>query len=131
MNGMRQNVFSGLKWEDAVGFARAVRIGDQVAVSGTNAILPDGTIHAPNDPYQQARRCLEEIDRALQSAGATMLHVVRTRIYLTDISHWPEVGRAHAERFVSVRPATTIVAVAGLIHPELLVEIEADAIINL
>jgi enamine deaminase RidA (YjgF/YER057c/UK114 family) len=130
MTNMRQNVFSGGKWEDIVGYSRAVRVGNHVFVAGTTASLPDGSVFAPGDMYQQARRCFDEIDRALQSAGATMIHVVRTRMFVTDISLWEEVGRAHAERFGSVRPAATLVAVSRLLHPDLLVEIEAEAVIS-
>ena len=130
MNGMRQNVFSGGQWEDEVGYSRAVRVGNQVSVSGTAAVQPDGSVYAPGDMHAQAQRCFELIDRALQSAGATMLDVVRTRMYVTDISRWQEAGKAHSERFQSVRPATTLVAVSALIHPDMLIEVEADALIN-
>jgi enamine deaminase RidA (YjgF/YER057c/UK114 family) len=128
---MRQNLRSNSKWEDAVGYSRAVRVGDRVVVAGTTAAEPDGSVPAPGDMYAQAKRCLDVIEKALQDSGATMLDVVRTRIYVTDISRWEEVARAHVERFGSVRPAATMVQVAALIHPDMLVEIEAEAIVAL
>lgn len=127
---MRQNVVSGGRWEDEVGYSRAVRIGDVVYVAGTTAANRDGSVHAPGDAYEQARRCFEIIDSALQSAGATMRDVVRTRMFVTDITRWEEVGRAHAERFRSVRPAATMLGVAALVHPDMLVEIEVEAVLG-
>jgi enamine deaminase RidA (YjgF/YER057c/UK114 family) len=119
---MRQNISSESPWEELVGYSRAVRVGQVVEVAGTTARADGG--------YEQTRLILEKIGAALQAAGATFADVVRTRIYVTDISLWPAVGRAHAEVFGAVRPASTMVQVAALIDPELLVEIEATAIIS-
>lgn len=125
---MRQNISSGSTWEPQVGYSRAVRIGNTIAVSGTVGVAADGSI--PPDPYRQARRALEIIAEALQRAGAGMGDVVRTRIYLTDMQHFQEVARAHGEVFGVIRPATSAVAVAGLVDPAFLVEIEADAVLG-
>jgi len=126
---VRHNVGSGSPWESEVGYARAVRVGDVVYVSGTTAVR-DGVVQAPGDPYGQARVALEVIAAALADCGAALTDVVRTRIYVTDIAHWAEVGRAHGEVFGDVRPAATMVQVVALIEPELLVEIEADAVVS-
>jgi enamine deaminase RidA (YjgF/YER057c/UK114 family) len=126
---VRQNVASDSPWESEVGYSRAVRIGDVVHVAGTTAVL-DGVAQAPGDPYGQARVALEIIAAALSECGAALSDVVRTRIYVTDIADWPEVGRAHGEVFGDVRPAATMVQVAALIAPELLVEIEAEAVVT-
>ncbi len=125
---MRQNISSGAKWEPLVGYSRAVRIGSTIAVSGTVGVAADGSI--PPDAYQQARRALEIIADALQSAGAAMTDVIRTRMFLTDMKHFQDVARAHGEVFGTIRPATSAVAVAGLVDPAFLVEIEADAVIS-
>ncbi len=125
---MRQNISSGAKWEPLVGYSRAVRIGNTIAVSGTVGVAADGSISP--DAYQQARRALEIIARALQSAGAAMTDVIRTRMFLTDMKHFQDVARAHGEVFGTIRPATSAVAVAGLVDPAFLVEIEADAVIS-
>lgn len=126
----RQLISSGGPWEDVVGYSRAVRTGDHVFVSGTTSANPDGTIHGAGDAHAQAKRCFEIIEKALADAGATMNHVVRTRMFVTDISRWEEVGRAHGEFFGAVKPAATMVQVAALIDPEILVEIEVDAVID-
>jgi enamine deaminase RidA (YjgF/YER057c/UK114 family) len=126
---VRQNVGSGSPWESEVGYSRAVRVGDVVHVAGTTAVR-DGVAQAPGDPYRQAVLALEIIAAALSECGASLADVVRTRIYVTDIAHWPEVGRAHGEVFGDVRPAATMVQVAALISPDLLVEIEAEALVT-
>ncbi len=125
----RQIISSGGPWEAVVGYSRAVRIGNTVAVSGTTSANPDGTIHGVGDPYEQARRCFEIIERALAEAEAALSDVIRTRMYVIDISHWEEVSRAHAEFFAEVRPAATMVQVSALMTPEILVEIEVDAVL--
>lgn len=125
----RINHSSGSKWEPVIGYSRAVRIGQSVFVSGTTASGPDGNIVGAGDPYVQTQQILKNITAALEAVGARAEHVVRTRIYLTDISRWEDVGRAHGEVFGEIRPATAMVEVARLISPEILVEIEADAVI--
>lgn len=127
--GNRRNIKSGAPWEPRVGYSRAVRVGNHVAVSGSASIADDGELVGEGDAYIQARRCIEVIESALRQAGASLGDVVRTRIFVTDISRWEDVARAHQEGFGDVGPATSMVEVSKLIDPRMLVEIEADAII--
>jgi isochorismate pyruvate lyase len=123
-----ERVFTGAPWEARVGYCRALRAGDRVFVTGTAAVK-DGVVHAPGDGYAQTHRCLEIIAEALAQLGADLSHVVRTRMFVTDISRWEEYGRAHGEVFAAHPPTTTMVEVAALIDPQMLIEIEADAVV--
>ena len=126
----RTNIRSGAPWEPLVGYSRAVRVGNFVAVSGSAAVDDNGEIVGEGDAYAQAVRCIEVISAALQKAGAEMRHVIRTRIFVTDISLWEDVARAHQEAFGESPPATSMVEVSKLIDPRMLVEIEANAIVD-
>ncbi len=126
----RQRIAGTSPWEAIVGYSRAVRVGNVVHVAGTTGIDAEGRVVGPGDPYAQASQALSNIARALESAGATLSDVVRTRMFVTDIGQWEAVGRAHGEWFREIRPVATMVEVSRLISPELMVEIEVEAIVG-
>jgi len=125
-----QRTFSGAPWEEAVGYCRALRAGKVIYLTGTAPVDPDGSVHSPGAAYPQTVRCLEIIREALEKLGAGLKDVVRTRMYVTDISRWEEFGRGHKESFGDHPPTTTMVEVRSLIHPDMLIEIEAEAVVD-
>lgn len=126
----RTNISSGAPYEPLFGYSRAVKVGNMVFVSGSTAIQPDGSVTGVGDAYAQTIAALRTIEKALQQAGASLQHVVRTRMFATNIDHTEAIGKAHAEFFRDIRPASTLVEISRLVHPDMLIEIEADAIIT-
>lgn len=127
---MRQNISSGAKWEDIVGYSRAVKVNNQVFITGTVAVDTDNNLVGGDSAYLQTQFILQKIEKVLQQCGASLHDVVRTRLFVTDISRWEEYGKAHGEVFANIKPCTTMVEVSKLIAPEYLIEIEVDAVIE-
>ena len=125
----RKNISSGAKWEDIVGYSRAVKVGNIIEVAGTTAV-EDGKVIGDNDAYAQTKFIIKKIEKALIEAGATLNDVVRTRMFVTDMKRWEEIGKAHGEFFKNIKPASTMVEVKSLVDPDMLIEIEATAIIS-
>ncbi|HKH61471.1 MAG TPA: RidA family protein [Flavitalea sp.] len=126
----RTNYSSGAKWEDIVGYSRAVRVGNVIEVTGTVAVNDDGEVAGNDDPYEQTRFVIRKIEKVLQRAGASLKDVIRTRMFVTDISKWEEYGKAHGEFFKEIKPCTSMIEVSALIDPAFLVEIEATAVVE-
>jgi isochorismate pyruvate lyase len=124
-----QRVFSGAPWEKRVGYCRAIKAGNQIFVTGTAAVADDGSVFAPGDAYGQTKRCFEIIEKAISELGAGLGNIVRTRMFVTDISQWQEYGRAHGEIFSQCPPATSMIEVKSLINKDMLIEIEADLVL--
>ncbi len=130
MSSQFQRIYSDAPWESKVGYCRAIKAGKRIYVTGTAAVDDEGKTFAPGNAYEQTKRCLEIIDKALNELGATLSHVVRTRMFVTEISRWEEYGQAHQEAFKDYPPATTMVEVKALINPDMLIEVEADAYLD-
>jgi enamine deaminase RidA (YjgF/YER057c/UK114 family) len=126
----RSNVSSGAKWENSIGYSRAVRVGDVIEVAGTTAMDEQGNVVGKGNLYEQTKYAIGKIEKALAAAGASLQDVVRTRMFVTDISKWEDIGKAHGEFFKDIKPAATMIEVKALINPELLIEIEATAIVS-